>query len=723
MRILRGIGLAFFLALFLISSSFADDAKGDDKHKKDQPSTASAPATPAADGTASPAAASTPTTSAPSSPAKPAPKPAPKPEPKPQRSLTGDESEQVPKFIPMPALDGNPGLFTLETGDTLPARAFDLSIGVNKFSRMPGDITVLQTIPSFGIGINRWFSVFLSVDADEHIHVDQPTLLSLSNATLNNGQYRNTIYRSILPGTGIAPAYVEDYPFASHNGGGVGEVDLGFKIGLLSEKRGKPFSFSIRNDFYIPTQSGLSDLLSNQTQYGKFNYGIGFEASKTILHNSLLVTFNWAYRFRPSESFANIGPLNLPGPPIAPTPIAPAVLKLADEMNVGAGMLVFPGKRFQIITEYTGLIYVGKGIQNTTFGGRDPVDTTTGIRIYPIRRVALDIGYRYSIGLLNHQDRNGFIVKLAGAYWPEKPREPDQLTSSCSADKTSVVEGSNAAVQTTATATDSWGHPLTYTWTANGGKISNATSPYARWDSEGVAPANYTLTLRVDDGTGKTSSCSTNVRVDPKPKPPAPVMSCSADRSSVMPGERAQITATVDDRSNTPLRYSWQANGGQIVNASESSSSVQYDTSGLAPGTYTVTGRVENGAGGAADCSTMVTVQQPPAPPQASKISDCSFPLNSARVDNVCKRVLDDAAVRLQSDPKAKIVLVGFADPKEPASGKLAERRADAAKKYLAGKQGVDELRVETRSSTGTADAGKENRRVDVVLVPDGATY
>jgi outer membrane protein OmpA-like peptidoglycan-associated protein len=116
-------------------------------------------------------------------------------------------------------------------------------------------------------------------------------------------------------------------------------------------------------------------------------------------------------------------------------------------------------------------------------------------------------------------------------------------------------------------------------------------------------------------------------------------------------------------------------------------------------------------------------VQQPPAPPQASKISDCSFPLNSARVDNVCKRVLDDAAVRLQSDPKAKIVLVGFADPKEPASGKLAERRADAAKKYLAGKQGVDRLRVETRSSTGTADAGKENRRVDVVLVPDGATY
>jgi outer membrane protein OmpA-like peptidoglycan-associated protein len=85
--------------------------------------------------------------------------------------------------------------------------------------------------------------------------------------------------------------------------------------------------------------------------------------------------------------------------------------------------------------------------------------------------------------------------------------------------------------------------------------------------------------------------------------------------------------------------------------------------------------------------------------------------------------VLDDAAVRLQSDPKARIVLVGFADPKEPGSAKLASRRADEAKKYLAGKQGIDGSRVDVRSSTGTAGAGKENRRVDVVFVPDGATY
>jgi len=200
-------------------------------------------------------------------------------------------------------------------------------------------------------------------------------------------------------------------------------------------------------------------------------------------------------------------------------------------------------------------------------------------------------------------------------------------------------------------------------------------------------------------------------------------MSCLANRSSVMAGERVEVTASVDDRSGTPLKYSWQANGGQIVGASESSPSVQFDTSGLAPGTYTVTGRVENGAGGAADCSTSVTVEQPPAPPQATKISDCSFTPGGARVDNVCKRVLDDAAVRLQNDPKAKLVLVGFADPKEPGASKLAERRADAARKYLGAKQGIDASRIDVRSSSGAEGRGTENRRVDVVWVPDGASY
>src|SRR6202050_731575 len=682
-------------ALLLISTaSFADDDKPKDKN-------GATPASSASDPNSKKDAASTDAKAAPDAGATPA---AATPLPVASNASADDEVPRQRKWVPMPALDGTPGLFTLGTGDTLPKGGFDIVAGVNKISRMPGDITVLQVIPSFGVGLTNWFTVFLSIDADEHIHVDQPSLLSLNST--NGLQYRNTIYNSFLPCTGCAPAYVEDYPFASHNGGGIGEIDLGFKIGLLSERRGKPFSLSIRNDFYIPTQTGYSTLLSNQVQSGMFNYGIGLEASKNLFHHSILATINWAYRFTRESDYTVV----FNGTP------TPSVLKLADQMPIGAGLQIFPEKRFQIITEYDGLIYVGKPIQNTTFGARDPVDSVMGFRLYPLRNLALDVAYRYNLNLTNHEDRNGFVVKVAFARWPEKPLPPDNVTASCSAEKSSVMEGSNEGVGADATATYANGRPLNYTWTTSGGNISG-TGPYVRWDSTGLSGGNYSLTARVDNGAGNNAGCSTSIAVRPKPAPAAPTMSCTANPSTVNAGERPTITAVVNDASGTPLTYTWQANAGQIIGTG---ASVQLDTSGLAPGTYTVTGRAENGVHSACDCSTTVTVQAPPPAPEASKINECSFALNSARADNVCKRVLDDVAVRLQSDPKAKVVVVGSADAKERGAQKLAAERAASAKKYLIDKKTVDASRVDVRTDTS---AGKEGRRVEIILVPEGARF
>lgn len=311
----------------------------------------------------------------------------------------------------------------------------------------------------------------------------------------------------------------------------------------------------------------------------------------------------------------------------------------------------------------------------------------------------------------------GVVLRLGEKEPP--PNHPP--VASCSVDKSSVVQDSNEVVGVRATASDPDGDPLTYSWSATGGKI-DGTDASARWDSTGTAPGTYTITARVDDGRGGSASCSADVGVSPKPIPP-PTMSCSVDRSSVLAGERVQVTATANDQSNTPLNYTWQSNGGQIVGTG---SSVQFDTTGLAAGSYSITGRVENGKGGAADCSTSVTVTVPPPAPQASKISECSFKNGSARVDNVCKRVLDDVAVRLQNDPKAKVVIVGYADPKETKAKrnkKLAEERGDSAQKYLSKEKGVADTRVEVRGAEGQEGAGDQNRRIDLIFVPDGASY
>lgn len=427
----------------------------------------------------------------------------PNPAPRAASSEEGEASQENPRFLPMAAWDGNPGLFTLETGEILPKGGFDFTAGTNKISRMPGSITVLQTGPAVAVGVNRWLSLFLQVNADEHIHVDVPSNLSLNPAGNTGLQFRNTIYSSILPATGFPPAYVEDFPFASVNGGGVGEVDLGFKLGLLSERRGNRISLSIRNDFYIPTKRGLANLLDDEVQSGQFNYGIGVEASKNIKH-SIVATLNFAYRFTRQGNFnvATAGGTQM------------EILKQSDQVSGGFGLLMFPDKRFNIITEYDGLVFVRKGIPNTSFGSRDPAESVTGLRLYLWRGVAIDVGYRYSLSLAQDLDRNGFIAKLDIAHWPRRAVHVaagyDTLAATCALDTPSVPAG--GLVQATVNATDSLNYPLTYFWSATAGRI-DGNGPFARWDSTGVAPGAYTITVRVDDGAGKNTTCSQPVTV------------------------------------------------------------------------------------------------------------------------------------------------------------------------------------------------------------------
>jgi outer membrane protein OmpA-like peptidoglycan-associated protein len=618
-----------------------------------------------------------------------------------------------PLWVPMPATTGALGLFTVETADTLPKRGLSFSGGVNKYSREPGGLTVLNIGFSVGVALSDRFSAYVQFDPERHIHVDNSSQLSLD--TPNNMSpffpvFDQTIYRSVFA-LGGRPAYPEEFPFASANGGGVGDVRLGLKFGLLSELRGDPVSFAIKNELHIPTHRGLSDLLSSEGQSGQYDDLVALSLSKTVLNHSLQAAFNVGYLFTPDASFT--GTNQITG--------APATVHIgrADQVQVGVGLLMFPDRRIQLLSEYSGVVFLGAHTPDTTFGARDPVDGVWGVRLYLARWLAFDAGYRYMLNLNQHPDRNGFVFKLGSVNWPEKVVTPDNVTADCSVDKSSITEGSGEVVQAMVKGTDTYNYPLSYTWTATGGKI-DGTGPDVRWDSAGVPPGTYRLTATVDNGRGVTSSCSSDVTVSAKPAPPPPMMTCSVDRSSVLTGERVQVTATVNDQTGTPLTYTWQTNGGQVVGTG---ATVQLDTSGLAPGNYTVTGRVENGVGGAADCSAGVSVQAPAPPPVASKVNECFFHPGSARVDNVCKRVLDDVAVRIQNDPKAKVVVVGYSDPKEGRPEKLAKDRGTNAMKYLSQKKGVAESRVDVRSASGQKGAGKENRRLDIIWVPEGATY
>jgi hypothetical protein len=145
------------------------------------------------------------------------------------------------------------------------------------------------------------------------------------------------------------------------------------------------------------------------------------------------------------------------------------------------------------------------------------------------------------------------------------------------------------------------------------------------------------------------------------------------------------------------------------------------DTAGVPAGKISVTCTDDEGHPVA---STLVEVIAPSKPnAQARKLNSVMFnnTRRPARVDNVGKQILRDAAHALQqSEPGSKLVLVGNAHTSELETNKnLAAQRATNAKAFLMDKQnggGVD-------ASSITVQTGKANaRRVDVYLAAPGTT-
>jgi len=108
---------------------------------------------------------------------------------------------------------------------------------------------------------------------------------------------------------------------------------------------------------------------------------------------------------------------------------------------------------------------------------------------------------------------------------------------------------------------------------------------------------------------------------------------------------------------------------------------------------------------------------QSPPPPQASKLGEIASKRNSARLDPAAKTSLDEVAQRLQRETDSRAVIVGFADPKELKSTKLAAQRAASAKEYLAKEKGIDPSRIETRTSSTSG------MKAETWIVPRGASF
>jgi hypothetical protein len=715
MRLLARPAAALTLGLLLAVPIWAaDDAPKADPPAKKNTATANAPATTSrTDGSAA-AAAPDAATPAAAPVAAPATTNATPPAPPPAEAGSG-----TPAVMPVPPAVGERGsTFTLESGETLGRHVTGFAVSVDKFSRAPGDVTVLDLDLDLAVGITDRMSAFVEFTPYSHIHAGRPTELSLNPLNAPCPLVGTTIYHSIACGPPAA-AYVEDYPFASHNGGGVGTFEFGFKYNLLSQKRSSPIALALRTDFVIPTVTGLSDLLSNEVQNGEFNFQFMLAASRrwggtieTTLNLPVLIT-------------------------IDPKSGGVVLLHQAKQFKPGFGLTVFPDRRFQIISEYSGTIFFGNATQNTSFGPRDPVGAVYGLRVYPWRFLAIDLGYRSEFGLNQVTDRNGFVIRAATAFAPAK-KLPPSTTLQCGvavADPSAVEATTGAPVNIIVRASASDNGPISYSYDVSGGRIEGSGSQ-VRWNYSGLQPGSYTITPTAKSGPLSATCPATTVNLSVAP--PAPRLVCSANPAApVYAGEYVDVTATATDPNGNalpyPVTYTWRASGGAVEG---SGSSVRLNTSGLGPGDYSVTARAE-GRGGAADCNAPVTVKPIVSP---SKIAECVFKKFSASVTNACKNPpLDGVPPRFQQFPGATLVIEATADPSETheapskamkSKGKakltaeqLAKDRAQNVKNDLVKRLGLPESAIETHASVGKKGAGAANDTMTITLVPQGAKY
>ncbi|HWZ50865.1 MAG TPA: OmpA family protein [Granulicella sp.] len=313
---------------------------------------------------------------------------------------------------------------------------------------------------------------------------------------------------------------------------------------------------------------------------------------------------------------------------------------------------------------------------------------------------------------INGVELSSGIVMHFGSLVPPPP-----VTYACVVSPATVFPGDPVTV----TGTPSNLNPkktATYTWSADSGVTVTGTSSTGNIDTKTLAPGTYNVKGHVSEGKkpGEMADCTASFTV--KAFEP-PTISCSANPSTVNPGDSATITCNGVSPQNRPLTYSYSSTAGSI---SGNTSTATLSTAGAAPGTITVTGNVVDDKGQTASSMTTVTVTAPPPPPAPTTSTLCSLSFERdkrrpTRVDNEAKACLDDIALKLQSSSDAKLAIVGNVSSTEKRADKFAAERAVNAKDYLVTDKGIDASRLTVY--TGSTDA----KTATTTLIPAGASF
>jgi hypothetical protein len=459
--------------------------------------------------------------------------------------------------------------------------------------------------------------------------------------------------------------------------GGYG--DLNYQVPDLTS------GFDISNTYYLPKLHNVGIVLDGSGHLPKNGSGAGFG----------LAGLQYKYHGQVFSPFARflVGGANL-------SPECCGGTKWSVGVGGGGGFDLNLGRMFSLRVAQVDYIY------------------STYSHTFPNARSTTWNNVRLSAGL---------VLNLGNYYNPP-------LSCTASATPAEVWTGDPVKVTTTGTGFNPK-HPVAYSWTANGGKLSPTDAQSATIDTTGMAPGNYAANSTITDTWPKFKNLDSghhSILGKPVPIPPAmcaanftvkqpqpPVVSCSASPTTIAIGQPATITMTATDPQGWPMTYSWSATGGQLSGSGTSATLTA--TNADAGNTITVTGTATDArANLSSSCTASVSV---PPVQKCAVIEDwgeCTFEKNPKkpwRVDNDCKDTLDKLSLRLQQMPNGKLDIVGYTDEKEVVKEQtLGSQRSVNVKYYLTtdGPNKVDAGRVQPR------EGGTKGKATHFYFVPEG---
>ena len=399
---------------------------------------------------------------------------------------------------------GDTGLWFVPTAEILPAKQWSLSAYRVNFDYEQGFTDVSNWPLTFGVGLRdrvELFGAFTVV---------------------------NRIDRDVRPlfGTSDFGGVVNEYPFVTDgwSGSNLGDLWVGAKINLASQRHQKPAAFAVRGMVKIPTAND-----DDGAGTGRADFALDGIVSAEINERIELSAFG---------GFIVRGD--------------PELFDLTNGIRWGVGAALPTRKNLRLTAELHGEQYLDdtatfRGVQAQVIGAipieseqKGPINASLGLTWLGSNGLFAGADLNWNLRMsgrsdfgaedetgdaLGFQFRIGYHPGVSKYIPPAKPVEtpkvapanrPPSVRARCQ--PCSVLVGQSATLS--AQAADPDGDPLTYRWSVAAGSLgtpTTASSPWTAPDQEGTVIA----TVEVEDGRGARATDAVTITVT---RPAAPIV-------------------------------------------------------------------------------------------------------------------------------------------------------------------------------------------------------